>query len=71
MGDSYEKVLNTLKASNRITKEVVDNGIRAEGYSAMTKDCRIKYFIFQGADGLQHVKYSPAPNLSVEKNCNP
>jgi hypothetical protein len=35
----------------------------------MFKDCRIKYFIFQGADGLQQVKYEPAPELSVNQNC--
>lgn len=69
MGDSYEKVLETLKPSNNITKTIEGAGIRAEGYSSMTKDCRVKYFIFQGDDGLQQVKYEPAPTLSVANKC--
>jgi len=69
MGDSYEKVLATLKPNNKITKLIEGGGIRAEGYSEMTKDCRIKYFIFQNKDGLQQVKYEPAPNLSVNNKC--
>lgn len=69
MGDSYEKVLETLKPNNRITKTIEGAGIRAEGYSTMTKDCRVKYFIFQGKDGLQQVKFEPAPNLSVSNKC--
>ena len=69
MGDSYEKVLETLKQKNNITKTIEGGGIRAEGYSSMTKDCKIKYFIFQGNDGLQQVTYEPAPNLSVSNNC--
>ena len=69
MGDSYEKVLETLKPKNNITKTIEGGGIRAEGYSSMTKDCKIKYFIFQGNDGLQQVTYEPAPNLSVSNNC--
>lgn len=69
MGDSYEKVLEILKESNRITKTIEGGGIRAEGYSKMTKDCRIKYFIFQGKDGLQRVNFDPAPHLSVENEC--
>lgn len=69
MGDSYEKVLEILKPNNRITKTIEGSGIRAEGYSSMTKDCRVKYFIFQDNDGLQQVKYEPAPNLSVTNKC--
>ena len=69
MGDSYEKVLETLKPNNRITKTIEGGGIRAEGYSTITKDCRVKYFIFQGKDGLQQVKYEPAPNLPVNNKC--
>jgi hypothetical protein len=69
MGDSYEKVIETLKPDNKITKTIVGAGIRAEGFSTMTNDCRIKYFIFQGKDGLQHVKYEPAKHLSVDNNC--
>ena len=42
MGDSYEKVLASLKPNNNITKTIEGGGIRAEGYSAMTKDCRVK-----------------------------
>ena len=69
MGDSYEKVLKTLETNNKITKLVEGKGIRAEGYSSMTKDCRVKLFIFQDKDGLQLVQYDPAPNLSVSNNC--
>ena len=69
MGDSYEKVLASLKPNNNITKTIEGGGIRAEGYSAMTKDCRVKYFIFQGDDGLQQVNYEPAQNLSVANKC--
>lgn len=69
MGDSYEKVLETLKENNRITKTIEGGGIRAEGYSKITKDCRVKYFVFQGKDGLQQVKFDPAPHLSVENKC--
>lgn len=69
MGDSYEKVLKTLKPSNSITKTIEGAGIRAEGYSSITKDCRIKYFIFQDSEGLQQIKYEPAPNLSVANKC--
>lgn len=69
MGDSYEKVLETLKPNNNITKTIEGSGIRAEGYSSMTKDCRVKYFIFQDGHGLQQVKYEPALNLSVTNKC--
>jgi hypothetical protein len=69
MGDSYEKVLKILERNNKITKSIEGEGIRAEGYSSITKDCRIKIFIFQGNDGLQFVKYEPAPNLSTSNNC--
>lgn len=69
MGDSYEKVLETLKPNNNITKVIEGSGIRAEGYSSLTRDCRIKYFIFQEGDGLQQVQYEQALNLSVENKC--
>jgi hypothetical protein len=69
MGDSYEKVLETVKRNNRITKTIEGDGIRAEGYSSLTKDCRIKYFIFEDKDGLQQVEFEPAPNLSPSNNC--
>lgn len=69
MGDSYEKVLGVVKQNNRITKTIEGDAIRAEGYSTLTKDCRIKYFIFQDKDGLQRVEYEPAPNLSPSNNC--
>ncbi|KTC43783.1 hypothetical protein AO262_16050 [Pseudomonas fluorescens ABAC62] len=69
MGDSYAQVLAVVSRDNAVTKQVEGQGFRAEGYSAMFKDCRTKYFIFQGADGLQMVKYEPAPQLSVEQHC--
>ena len=69
MGDSYEKVLGVVKQNNRITKTIEGDAIRAEGYSRFTRDCRIKYFIFQDEDGLQRVEYEPAPNLSPSNNC--
>ncbi|WP_242487486.1 MULTISPECIES: hypothetical protein [unclassified Pseudomonas] len=69
MGDSYDQVLAVISRSNTVTKTVKDQGIRAEGYSAMFKDCRTKYFIFLGADGLQQTSYEPAPQLSPAQNC--
>lgn len=69
MGDSYEQVLAVVSRNNTVIKEVKGQGFRAEGYSPMFKDCRAKYFIFQGADGLQKVSYEPAPQLSVNQNC--
>lgn len=69
MGDSYEKVLAVVSRDNTVTKKVDGQGFRAEGYSTMFKDCRAKYFLFQEADGLQGVKYEPAPHLSVNQNC--
>lgn len=69
MGDSYQKVLGVVSRNNAITKVVEGEGFRAEGYSAMFKDCRTKYFLFQGADGLQRVSYEPAPHLSMTQNC--
>ena len=69
MGQSYAQVLAVVSRNNAVTKRVEGGGFRAEGYSPMFKDCRIKYFIFQGADGLQMVKYEPAPQLSVNQNC--
>lgn len=69
MGDSYEKVLDVVKQNNRITKTIEGDAIRAEGYSTLTRDCRIKYFIFQGEDGLQETRYEPAPQLSMSNHC--
>lgn len=69
IGDSYESVFKALEKDNRITKAIDGQGIRAEGFSAMTKDCRTKLFVFQGKAGLQLVKYEPAPQLSVAKQC--
>ena len=69
MGDSYQKVLALVSRNNTVTKQVDGQGFRAEGYSAMFKDCRVKYFLFQDADGLQRVSYEPAPHLSVNQNC--
>lgn len=69
MGDSYAQVLAVVSRNNTVIKQVDGQGFRAEGYSTMFKDCRIKYFIFQGGDGLQRVKYDPAPLLSVNQNC--
>ncbi|WP_411378968.1 hypothetical protein [Pseudomonas sp. MPB26] len=69
MGDSYQQVLAVVSRNNAVTKQVDGQGFRAEGYSKMFKDCRIKYFMFQGADGLQRVSYEPAPQLSVSQNC--
>lgn len=69
MGDSYEKVLAVISRNDTVTKKVDGQGFRAEGYSATFKDCRVKYFIFQGRDGLQRVNYEPAPHLSVNQNC--
>ncbi|NVZ72799.1 hypothetical protein [Pseudomonas costantinii] len=69
MGDSYAQVLAVVSRNNAVTKQVDGQGFRAEGYSAMFKDCRTKYFLFQGADGLQRVSYEPAPHLSMNQNC--
>jgi len=69
MGDSYQQVLAVVSRNNTITKQVDGQGFRAEGYSTMFKDCRTKYFLFQDSDGLQHVRYEPAPHLSVSQNC--
>lgn len=69
MGDSYQSVLAVVSRNNTVTKQVDGQGFRAEGYSAMFKDCRVKYFLFQDADGLQRVSYEPAPYLSVNQNC--
>ena len=69
MGDSYEKVLAKLQPNHAITKTSAGGGIRAEGYSSMLNSCRVKYFIFQGKDGLQQVKYEPAPHLSMSNKC--
>lgn len=69
MGDSYEKVLATLTPNHNITRTIEGRGIRAEGYSSMMNACRVKYFIFQDNDGLQQVKYEPAPSLSKENKC--
>lgn len=69
MGDSYEKVLDKLISNNKITKTIEGGGIRAEGYSSLTNDCRVKLFIFQGKNGLQRVTYELAPNLSLNNNC--
>ncbi|QJI32963.1 MULTISPECIES: hypothetical protein [unclassified Pseudomonas] len=71
MGDSYEQVLAVVSRNNTVTRQVDGKGFRAEGYSAMFKDCRSKYFIFQGADGLQQVRFEPAPQLSPSQNCRP
>ncbi len=69
MGDSYPQVLAVVSRNNTVTEEVKGEGFRAEGYSPTFKDCRIKYFIFQGANGLQRVSFEPAPQLSVTQNC--
>ena len=69
MGDSYQSVLAVVSRNNAVTKQVDGQGFRAEGYSGMFKDCRVKYFLFQDADGLQRVSYEPAPHLSVNQNC--
>ncbi|KIH84138.1 hypothetical protein UCMB321_2138 [Pseudomonas batumici] len=69
MGDTYAQVLAVVSRNNTVTKQVEGEGFRAEGYSPMFKDCRTKYFIFQGADGLQRVSFEPAPQLSVNQNC--
>lgn len=69
MGDSYQKVLAAVSRDNTVTKQVDGEGFRAEGYSTIFKDCRAKYFLFQGANGLQGVKYEPAPHLTVSQNC--
>ncbi|MFL1503300.1 hypothetical protein ACI77J_17140 [Pseudomonas sp. O64] len=69
MGDSYAQVLAVVSRNNTVTKQVEGQGFRAQGYSKMFQDCRTKYFIFQGADGLQMVSFEPAPQLSVEQNC--
>jgi len=69
VGDSYQKVLAVISRNNTVTNKVDGQGIQAEGYSTMFKDCRVKYFVFQGADGLQAWKYEPAPHLSVKQNC--
>lgn len=69
MGDSYQKVLAVVSSNDTITKKVDGQGFRAEGYSATFKDCRVKYFLFQGTVGLQSVKYEPAPHLSINNNC--
>lgn len=69
MGDSYESALEILQRNNNITKVIEGSAIRAEGYSSATRSCAIKYFIFLGKDGLQTVKYEPAPDLSVENRC--
>ncbi|WP_122221773.1 hypothetical protein [Pseudomonas syringae group genomosp. 3] len=69
MGDSYEHVLRVVSRNNAIIKSVDGQGFRAEGYSPLFKDCRTKYFIFQGTDGLQRVSFEPAPHLSINQNC--
>lgn len=69
MGDSYSQVLAVVSRSNTVTKTVDGQGFRAEGYSTMFKDCRIKYFLFQDGDGLQRVSYEPAPHLSLQQHC--
>ena len=69
MGDSYQKVLEVVSRNNTVTRQVEGQGFRAEGYSAMFKDCRTKYFLFQDGDGLQRVSYEPAPHLSVSQTC--
>ena len=71
MGDSYKSVLKVLEKDYRITKVIEGEGIRAEGYLDMTKDCRIIFLVFQGKDGLQHVTYKPAHHLSVSNKCQP
>ncbi len=63
------RVLAVVSRNNTVTEEVKGEGFRAEGYSPTFKDCRIKYFIFQGANGLQRVSFEPAPQLSVTQNC--
>ncbi|NVZ35966.1 hypothetical protein HX779_28655 [Pseudomonas sp. A4002] len=69
MGESYEQVLAVVSSNNTVTREIDGEAFRAEGYSETFKDCRNKYFIFQGANGLQMVKLEPAPHLSVSQNC--
>ena len=60
MGDSYEKVLETLKRkNNRIIKTIDQKGIKAEGYSDLMKQCVEKFFIFQEKEGLQRTQYTP------------
>lgn len=71
MGNSYAQVMSALEGKNRITKVVEGAGIRAEGYSEKFKDCRIKYFVFLGNQGLQRITYEPAPHLSIANNCQP
>ncbi|WP_248798295.1 hypothetical protein [Pseudomonas sp. MWU13-2105] len=69
MGDSYAQVFAVVSRNNTVTKEVEGQGFRAEGYSPTFRDCRSKYFIFQGVNGLQQVRFEPAPQLSVNQNC--
>jgi len=69
VGDSYQKVLAVISRNNTVTNKVDGQDIQAEGYSTLFKDCRVKHFVFQGADGLQAWKYEPAPHLSVKQNC--
>jgi len=43
MGDSYAQVLAVVSRNNSVIKQVDAQGFRAQGYSTMFKDCRIKY----------------------------
>ncbi|QXI31380.1 hypothetical protein [Pseudomonas vanderleydeniana] len=69
MGDSYARVLAVVSRNNTVTRTIEGQALRAEGYSPMFKDCRSKYFIFQGDKGLQQVRLEPAPHLSVQRDC--
>jgi len=69
MGQSYAQVLAVVSRNNAVTKRVEGEGFGAGVSSPLFEACRIKYLLFQGAGGLQMVKYEPAPQLSVNQNC--
>jgi hypothetical protein len=67
-GDSIEEVAIAVGERDRIIQKD-DSNLVAIGVWELTKDCRKKIFVFYPGQGLQQIKYEPAPELSVANNC--
>ena len=67
-GDSLEKVISVVGKRDRIVEQS-DSRLIAFGKWDLIGDCRKKVFVFYEGSGLQQLSFEPAPDLSVENNC--
>lgn len=69
-GDPIQKVLEVVGKNDRIV-EKSELKVVAYGKWDLLGDCRKKTFVIYENQGLQEVRYEPAPELSIENNCAP